>query len=49
MYSIYPENGILLEHVNLVLLTEGFYVGVTVSDPINTPHSLQHKKVHPMN
>lgn len=47
MYSIYPENGILLEHVHLCSASacrRGSHEGVTVSDPINTLHSLKHKK-----
>lgn len=45
MYSICPENGILLEHFHLCsACRRGSYEGVTVSDPINTLQSLKHKK-----
>lgn len=45
MFSIYPENGILLEHVHLCsACRRGSCEGVTVSDPIDTLHSLKHKK-----
>lgn len=52
MYSIYPENGILLEHVHLCSASacrRGSHEGVTVSDPINTLHSLNTRKVLPGN